>query len=85
MNKILLGLLLGTVLGAVDGLSAWFTPAVRAQIVGIVVGSTIKGLILLRNHPAGQHRRHNRGLRHAALRTSASRPSDYAIAPTVFC
>jgi hypothetical protein len=45
MNKILLGLLLGTVLGAVDGLSAWFTPAVRAQIVGIVVGSTIKGLI----------------------------------------
>jgi predicted membrane protein len=29
----------------VDGLSAWFTPAVRAQIVGIVVGSTIKGLI----------------------------------------
>src|SRR5258708_20075800 len=45
MNKILLGLLLGTVLGAIDGLSAWFTPAVRAQIVGIVVGSTIKGLI----------------------------------------
>ena len=45
MNKILLGLLLGTVLGAVDGLSAWFTPAVRAQIVGIVVGSTIKWLI----------------------------------------
>ena len=45
MNKILLGLLLGTALGAVDGLSAWFTPAVRAQIVGIVVGSTIKGLI----------------------------------------
>jgi len=33
--------LLGTVLGAIDGLSAWFTPAVRAQIVGIVVGSTI--------------------------------------------
>jgi len=45
MNKVLLGLLLGTVLGAIDGLSAWFTPAVRAQLVGIVVGSTIKGLI----------------------------------------
>ena len=45
MNKVLLGLLLGTVLGAIDGLSAWFTPAVRAQIVGIVVGSTLKGLI----------------------------------------
>jgi uncharacterized membrane protein len=45
MNKILLGLLLGGVLGAVDGLSAWFTPAVRAQLVGIVIGSTIKGII----------------------------------------
>ena len=45
MNKIVLGLLLGTVLGLIDGLSAWFTPAVRAQIVGIVVGSTIKVLI----------------------------------------
>jgi hypothetical protein len=45
MNKVLLGLLLGTVLGAIDGLSAWFTPAVRSQLLGIVVGSTIKGLI----------------------------------------
>jgi len=45
MNKILLGLLLGAVLGAVDGLSAWFTPAVRAQLVGIVIESTIKGII----------------------------------------
>jgi hypothetical protein len=45
MNKVLLGLLLGAVLGAVDGLSAWFTPAVRAQLAGIVIGSTIKGVI----------------------------------------
>ena len=45
MNKVLLGLLLGAVLGAIDGLSAWFTPAVRAQLAGIVIGSTIKGLI----------------------------------------
>jgi uncharacterized membrane protein len=45
MNKIVLGLLLGAVLGAVDGLSAWFTPAVRAQLVGIVIGSTAKGVI----------------------------------------
>jgi hypothetical protein len=45
MNKVLLGLLLGTVLGAIDGASAWFTPAVRAQIAGIVIGSTMKGLI----------------------------------------
>jgi uncharacterized membrane protein len=45
MNKIVLGLLLGAVLGAVDGLSAWFTPAVRVQLVGIVIGSTVKGVI----------------------------------------
>jgi hypothetical protein len=45
MNKILLGLLLGAVLGAIDGASAWFTPAVRVQLAGIIIGSTIKGLI----------------------------------------
>ena len=45
MNKPVLGLLLGGVLGVFDGLSAWFTPAVRSQMVQIVVGSTVKGLI----------------------------------------
>jgi hypothetical protein len=45
MNKALLGLVLGGVLGIFDGLTAWFTPAVRAQMVGIVIGSTVKGLI----------------------------------------
>src|ERR1043166_9827437 len=45
MSKILLGLLLGGILGIFDGLSAWFTPAVRAQMLGIVIGSTVKGLI----------------------------------------
>src|ERR1700739_4481591 len=44
-NKIVLGLVLGGVLGILDGLTAWFTPAVRAGIVGIVFGSTIKGVI----------------------------------------
>ena len=44
-NKIVLGLVLGGVLGILDGLTAWFTPAVRSGIVGIVFGSTIKGLI----------------------------------------
>ena len=44
-NKIVLGLVLGGVLGILDGLTAWFTPAVRAGIVGIVFGSMIKGLI----------------------------------------
>jgi hypothetical protein len=45
MNKVLLGLLLGAVLGAIDGASAWFYPAVRTQLAGIIVGSTVKGLI----------------------------------------
>ncbi|MEP6569750.1 MAG: hypothetical protein ABJC10_08255, partial [Acidobacteriota bacterium] len=38
-------IVLGAILGAVDGLTAWFTPAVRAQIGGIVIGSTVKGII----------------------------------------
>ena len=45
MSKPLIGIGLGAVLGAFDGLTAWFTPAVREQIGGIVVGSTIKGII----------------------------------------
>jgi hypothetical protein len=45
MNKALLGMLVGGVLGVFDGLSAWFTPAVRSQMANIVFGSTIKGLI----------------------------------------
>lgn len=45
MNKIVLGLVLGGILGILDGLTAWFTPAVRAGIVGIVAGSTFKGLV----------------------------------------
>ncbi len=45
MNKILLGLLLGAGLGPLDGASAWFTPAVRTQLAGIIIGSTIKGVI----------------------------------------
>jgi hypothetical protein len=45
MNKVVLGLLVGGILGIFDGLSAWFTPAVRAQLLGIVIGSAMKGLI----------------------------------------
>jgi hypothetical protein len=41
----MLGLLLGGVLGAFDGLTALFYPEVASQIMGIVIGSTIKGLI----------------------------------------
>jgi hypothetical protein len=49
VTKPVLGLALGGVLGILDGLSALVSavddPAVRAGIVGIVIGSTIKGLL----------------------------------------
>ena len=45
MSKPLIGILLGAVLGAFDGLTAWFTPAVREQLASIVVSSTFKGVI----------------------------------------
>lgn len=46
MNKPLLGLVLGGILGIFDGLSALFYPEVASQIVGIVIGSTAKGLVV---------------------------------------
>jgi hypothetical protein len=49
MKKPLFGMLLGGVLGIPDGLSALVSagddPNIRAGIVGIVIGSTVKGLI----------------------------------------
>ncbi len=45
MKKPLFATLLGGVLGIFDGLTALFTPEVRNQIVGIVIGSTIKGIL----------------------------------------
>jgi F0F1-type ATP synthase assembly protein I len=45
MSKPLIGVILGAILGAFDGLTAWFTPAVRDQLAAIVVSSTIKGII----------------------------------------
>jgi hypothetical protein len=45
MNKIVIGLILGAVLGAIDGGTAWFTPEVRKDILGILAGSTFKGII----------------------------------------
>ena len=45
MNRILIGILVGGALGILDGLTAWFTPEARPQIIGIVVGSSIKGLV----------------------------------------
>lgn len=45
MNKVVLGLLVGGLLGIFDGLTSWLTPEVRAQLLSIIIGSTVKGLI----------------------------------------
>ena len=45
MKKVMFATLLGGFLGVFDGLTALFTPEVRDQIVGIVIGSTVKGLV----------------------------------------
>ncbi len=45
MKKPLFATLLGGFLGIFDGLTALFTPEVRSQIVGIVIGSTVKGVL----------------------------------------
>ena len=46
MNKIVVGLLFGLVLGAIDGATALFYPETRPVIAGIMVGSSIKGMIV---------------------------------------
>lgn len=44
MSKPVLGLLVGAVLGFLDGASAWFSPEARPLILTVVIGSTLKGL-----------------------------------------
>jgi hypothetical protein len=46
VNKILVGAIAGVVLGVLDGATAWFTPAVRAVIDSILIGSAFKGLLV---------------------------------------
>lgn len=46
MNRPLMGLLVGLVLGAFDGLSSLVSsPEVRDELAGIVMGSSFKGLL----------------------------------------
>ena len=46
MSKPVLGIVLGFCLGLLDGLSSLaYGPEVRAQIVGIVIGSSFKGVV----------------------------------------
>jgi len=46
VNKILVGLIFGVVLGALDGATAWFYPETRPVLGGIMVGSSIKGMVV---------------------------------------
>ena len=45
MKRVIFATLLGGFLGIFDGLTSWFTPAVRDQLGTIIIGSTFKGLV----------------------------------------
>ena len=46
MNRPLLGLLVGVILGVLDGSTAFFSaPELRSELADIVMGSSIKGLV----------------------------------------
>lgn len=45
MTKPVLGVVAGSVLGLIDGMSAWFYPEARSMMVTIVLGSTLKGIL----------------------------------------
>ena len=46
MNKPMVGVIAGAVLGTIDGATAWFTPAVRSEMGGILMGSCVKGMVV---------------------------------------
>jgi len=46
MNKIVAGLLFGLILGAFDGATAWFYPEARPLLTSIMIGSSIKGMVV---------------------------------------
>jgi F0F1-type ATP synthase assembly protein I len=46
MNKIVVGLVLGVILGAIDGATAWFYPETRSMMTNIMIGSSIKGMVV---------------------------------------
>lgn len=45
MNKPAIGMVVGGLLGVLDGLSAWFSPDARPMMPAIVLGSTLKGVL----------------------------------------
>ena len=46
MNKPVIGIAAGAVLGIVDGATAWFTPAARPMMASILMGSCFKGMVV---------------------------------------
>ena len=46
MNKPLVGIVAGAILGAVDGATAWFTPEARTMMASILMGSAMKGMVV---------------------------------------
>jgi len=46
MNKPVVGIVVGAILGILDGATAWFTPAARPEIAGILMGSGVKGMLV---------------------------------------
>jgi hypothetical protein len=45
-NKIVVGLVFGLALGVLDGATAYLYPEARPLIAGIMVGSSIKGMVV---------------------------------------
>lgn len=46
MKRVGFAVILGAILGALDGATAWFTPAVRDQIGTIIMLSSLKSVIV---------------------------------------
>jgi hypothetical protein len=46
MNKPLVGIVVGAILGALDGATAWFEPKVRPQLAFIMMASGVKGMMV---------------------------------------
>jgi hypothetical protein len=46
MNKVMVGVVFGLILGVVDGATAWFTPEARSMMTSILIGSSIKGMLV---------------------------------------
>jgi len=45
MSKPVLGMLIGAILGLIDGLSAYAYPGVASMMTSIIIGSTFKGIL----------------------------------------